>query len=263
MIGNESVTIAGRVLKLGKRAPRPVSVKHAMAARRMLAQMPPAPETRDWTAKVTWPAGAMANDALGDCTAAGIGHRIQAWTANASTEVTVSDADVIAFYSGSTGYNPADPSSDQGGVEADVLAYAKATGLGGYKIDGFAPVTAQNLAEIRQVINTFGGCYIGLALPKTIESAENPGDTWDVDLTAGADAERGSLGGHCVDLQGYDAGGFWADTWGERIYLTNDFVSAYNDEAWALLSNGLWAPNGTTPAGDAVPALDADLQAVA
>jgi hypothetical protein len=204
----------------------------------------------------------MGNDSIGDCTAAGYGHQIQAWTANNGAEVTVSDADVIKFYSGSTGYVPGQPDTDQGGVEADVLGYAQKAGLAGYKIDGFASVTAQNLAEIRQVINTFGGCYIGLALPRTIQSEENPGDTWDVDITQGEDAARGSLGGHCVDLQGYDQSGFWCDTWGERIYLTNAFMSAYNDEAWALLSNGLWAPNGTTPAGDAVPALDADLAAV-
>ena len=194
------------------------------------------------------------------CTAAGFGHWVQTITANASTEVTIPDSAIIQLYSGSTGYNPADPSTDQGGVEADVLAYLKSTGCGGFKLDGFAQAQAQNVPEIRQVVNTFGGAYIGLSLPRTIESQ---GDTWDVDLTAGQDAERGSLGGHCVVLEGYDQGGFWFITWGERKYLTNAFLQAYNDEAWALLETGIWAPNGTSPAGDTVPALDADLQAVA
>lgn len=263
MTGTETIQYKGRIFRLGKRTPRVLSVRHLMASRRMLAQMPVAPETRDWTAKVSFPAGVMGNDVLSDCTGAGAGHYIQTVTANASTEVTVADADVIAFYSGSTGYVPGDASTDQGGVEADVLAYFQKTGLAGIKIDGFAQAQAQNLAEIRQVVNTFGGCYIGLALPKTIESEENQGDTWDVDLTAGQDAERGSLGGHCVVVEGYDQGGFFVITWGLKIYLTNAFMTAYNDEAWALLASGIWAPNGTSPAGDTVPALDADLQAVA
>jgi len=259
MTGLETTTIAGRLFRLGKRAPRQLPVRHLMASRRMLAEMPPAPPTRDWTTAMTFPCGEMGNDTLGDCTGAGAGHWIQAVTANASTEVTVSDADVIAFYSGSTGYVPGDSSTDQGGVEADVLEYWKETGLAGIKLDGFAQAQAQNVGEAQQVVNTFGGGYIGLALPKTVESQ---GDVWDVDLTAGADAERGSLGGHCVVLEGYDQGGFWFITWGMKKYMTIAFLRAYNDELWAPLASGIWAPNGKSPAGDTVPALDADLAAV-
>jgi hypothetical protein len=255
-------TAAGN--KLGKHAPKPVSLAHHMAARQLLAQLPPAPETRDWLGAVSFPAGVMGNDTLGDCTAAGIGHWIQVATANNGAEVTPSDADVVAFYSGSTGYDPADPSTDQGGVEADVLAYAKKVGLGGTKIDGFAAAQAQNLPQLQQIVNTFGGAYIGLALPKTIEAqGENDGATWYVDLSAGADAERGSLGGHCVIVEAYDADGFTILTWGIRVRVTNDFLTAYNDETWALLANGLWAKKGVTPAGDAVPAYDGFLAAVA
>lgn len=71
------------------------------------------------------------------------------------------------------------------------------------------------------------------------------------------------FGGHSVAVEGYDRGGFYVISWGEKIYLTNAFMAAYNDEMWAPLASGIWAPNGVSPAGDAVPALDADLQAVA
>lgn len=246
--------------KLGKLAPKPVGVRHLMAARQLLAALPEAPDARDWTQALTLPCGVMGNDALGDCTAAGVGHIIQAWTANNGAEKTPSDAQVIAFYSATTGYNPADPSTDQGGVEADVLLGAKTIGLGGFKIDGFAQAQAQNLPELRQVVNTFGGAYIGLALPKTIESQT---DVWEVDLAQGENAERGSLGGHCVVVEGYDRGGFWILTWGVKKYVTNNFLLAYNDETWALLANGLWAPKGMTPAGDTIPAYDGFLGAVA
>lgn len=245
--------------KLGKRAPAILPVKHLMASRRMMAAMPPAPDTRDWTAKVTFPAGAMGNDTLGCCAESAIGHLYQTLTANASMEVTIPDSAIIQLYSGAAGYVPGDAATDQGSVIADVLAYVQKNGCGGIKIDGFAQAQARNLGQIRQVVNTFGGCDIGLALPKTIESQ---GDTWDVDLTAGVDAERGSLGGHSIVLEGFDQDGFWGCSWGEKKYLTNAFMDCYNDEAWAILASGLWAPNGTSPAGDSVPGLDADLQAV-
>lgn len=262
---NAAATIQykGKTRRLGKLAPRAISLRHMMASRRMLAQMPPAPEERDWTTKVAFPAGAMGNDELGDCACAFWGHFVQALTANASTEVTISDADIIALYSGAAGYVPGKPATDQGSIIAAVLAYLQKTGCGGIKLDGFAQAQAQNLPQLRQIVNTFGGADIGLALPKTVESAENQGDTWDVDLTAGADAERGSLGGHSVAVEGYDQGGFFVISWGEKIYLTNAFMYAYNDEGWAPLASGVWAPKGVSPAGDTVPALDADLAAVA
>lgn len=250
--------------RLGKAAPRPVSLAHRMAARQLVASLPPAPDARDWTTGMAFPAGVMGNDRLGDCTAAGFGHWVQAATSANGSEVTISDDDILKLYEGSTGYNPADPSTDQGGVEAEVLTYLKGIGCGGFKIDGFASAQAQNLGEIRQIVNTFGGCYIGLSLPRTIEAqGEGDGATWSYDPTAGADAEPGSLGGHCVVIEAYDADGFLVVTWGVRVRLTNDFMAAYNDEAWALLANGIWAPKGKTPAGDLVPAYDGFLAAVA
>lgn len=262
------VTTAGGH-KLGRAHPKPVSIRRKMAARQLLAQMPAAPDTRDWTKAMTFPAGVMGNDTLSDCTAAAVGHIIQAWSANNGSQITVPDQAVIKFYSDTTGYNPADPSTDQGGVEADVLVGAKSVGCGGYKIDGFAAANSANLGELRQVTNTFGGAYLGLAMPKTIETqGEYDGATWSVDLSAGADAEPGSLGGHAVIVEAYDQNGFTIVTWGIRVYVTNDWMAAYcapdvGGEAWALLANGLWAQKGVTPAGDAVPAYDGFLAAVA
>jgi hypothetical protein len=255
--------------KLGKHAPKPIPIRHRMAARQLMATLPPAPATRDWTKAMTFPAGVMGNDALSDCTAAAVGHIVQAWSANNGSQITIPDAAIIKFYSDSTGYIPGDASTDQGGVEAEVLACAKTNGCGGYKIDGFAPADSSNLAELRQVVNTFGGAYIGLALPRTIETqGEYDGATWDVDLSAGTAAEPGSLGGHAVVIEAYDANGFTIVTWGVRVYMTNSFMLGYGHpavggEAWAMLANGLWAPKGTTPAGDAVPAYDGYLAAVA
>lgn len=259
-------TAAGH--KLGKLHPKPIAIRRRMAAVQLMASLPAAPTVQDWTKAMSFPAGVMGNDVLSDCTAAAVGHIIQAWSANNGPEITVPDPAIIKFYSDTTGYVPGDASTDQGGVEADVLVGAKTTGCGGYKIDGFAPANSANLGELRQITNTFGGAYLGLALPKTIETqGEYDGATWSVDLSAGADAEPGSLGGHAVIIEAYDQGGFTIVTWGFRVYVTNDWMTAYcnpavGGEAWALLANGLWAPKGVTPAGDAVPAYDGFLAAV-
>ena len=263
LTGTETIQYRGKTRRLGKRRPAVLPVAHMMASRRVLAEMPAAPETRDWSTKMTFPAGAMGNDDLGDCAEAAIGHLIQALTANASTEVTPPDSAIIQLYSGAAGYVPGKPETDQGSIIADVLKYVQTQGVDGYRIDGFAQGMATNLPELRQIVNTFGGADVGLALPKTIERAESQGDTWDVDLTAGQDAERGSLGGHSVVVEGYDQGGFFIVTWGLKIYVTNAFMMAYNDEAWGILASGIWAPKGVSPAGDTVPQLTAELAAVA
>ena len=46
----------------------------------------------------------------------------------------------------------------------------------------------------------FGGVYIGLALPVTAQTQ----DVWDVVAGGGANAKKGSWGGHCVFVPKYD-----------------------------------------------------------
>ena len=63
----------------------------------------------------------MLNDRLGCCTISAIGHAVQTWTANAlGRELTVPDSTILEYYEKWNGYNPADPATDQGGVELDV-----------------------------------------------------------------------------------------------------------------------------------------------
>ena len=61
----------------------------------------------------------MGNDTVGDCTCAGAGHALGLWTGNAGDLVTLTREQVLAMYSAITGYNPSDPSTDQGANEVD------------------------------------------------------------------------------------------------------------------------------------------------
>ena len=93
----------------------------------------------DYTRGITtW--GMMLNDQLGCCTIAAVGHAVQAWTANADVELTVPDSVILQYYEQWDGYNPANPSSDQGGVELDVLNNWRQQGFNGQTLDAYVAI---------------------------------------------------------------------------------------------------------------------------
>ncbi len=243
--------------RLGKRAPRR-DHRTLKLSRYVTAALPPAPAAVDWTEKMTFPAGQMLNDQLGDCTCAALGHLIQAWTANTGSQVTVPDSAILKAYEQACGYDPNDPGTDQGGIEIDVLNYFRTTGVGGYKADAFVALQPENEEHIKISVDLFGGVYIGLELPKTIDQQ----DDWFVDITAGAAALPGSLGGHAVVVEAYDADWLTIVTWGQKKRMSWDFWRAYTSESYAVLSK-LWTRRaGVSPVGFDYATLLADLKAV-
>jgi hypothetical protein len=202
-----------------------------------------APPIVDWS-KGQSDFGSMSNDSIGDCTAAGVGHAFQIWTGDVRREWTPTDAQVVGFYSATTGYNPADPSTDQGGVEVDVLAYLLKNGFYGHHIGAYCSVDVRNADHVKQAIALFGGLYIGVALPVAAQSQ----DVWDVPASGLAgDGAPGSWGGHCVFVVGYDANGLTCITWGTPKRLTWAFWNGYCDEAHAILAAAWIGNNGMAP----------------
>jgi hypothetical protein len=216
--------------------------------------LPPPPATADWTkGQINW--GMMLNDTLGDCTIAGCGHAIQVWSQNNGSQVTVPDAQIQSYYSTWDGYVEGDTTTDNGGIELDVLTKWRKNGLSGHTLNAFAAANVKNIMEIQQAIYLFGGVYIGLALPL---SARNQ-TVWDV--VKGNNAVAGSWGGHCVFVPKYDAQGFTCITWGARITMTTAFWKKYCDESYALFGND-WLKDGVAPHGFNAAALNADLEAI-
>jgi len=219
--------------------------------------LPPAPEAVDFTAGITeW--GMMANDRLGDCTCAAIGHLIMAWTALEKRERVISDADIIKAYSDFTGYNPDDPSTDRGGVELDILNDWRKTGVAGDKLGAFVSIHPRNLGLVRVGCNMFTGLYTGVALPITAQTQ----DVWHVDHSVPENAQPGSWGGHAVPVVAYDAKGLTVVTWGQLKRMTWTFWQAYVQEAYACLSPDYIAGD-KDPAGFSLELLQADLAALA
>jgi hypothetical protein len=89
--------------------------------------LPPIPTTSEWLANIQ-SAGVppmFGNDTLGDCVEAASGHMIQQWNYCAAHPFTPTLAQIIAAYSGATGYVPGDPLDGSGngyGLIPPVLA---------------------------------------------------------------------------------------------------------------------------------------------
>ena len=259
-------------MKFGRKRPAPhLRVGHQMAAKYFdAANMPPVPDIFDFSTLNASPlADVLANDSLGDCTAAGAGHLIDVFTAGGASPVTITAAETIAFYSLSTGYNPSDPNSDQGGDEVTVLTCWRDKGFdgnGAHPIAGFVQVDASNAAELKAAAFYFGGLYFGLELPDTYTNPfpSSNGFTW-------GPGTPNPNQGHCIVGCGGSLTGIKIDTWGllgEFTYpgiadlcsdanggmvfavLSKDWVSAKSQQSpgaldWATLCADFDALGGT------------------
>src|SRR5271157_3430243 len=252
-------------MKLGKRTPRhdPRTLK---LARYLTPSLPTAPASVDYSRGFAdW--GMLLNDQLGCCTISAIGHAIQAWTMNSGSRVDFINETVRFYYEKWDGYNPADPTTDQGGVELDVLNAWRNNkfGFAGRKLDAFVAVhtgtegqvISVNPADIRLAIWMFGGAYIGVELPLRAQNQ----DVWGVVGDFGQDAP-GSWGGHAIYLVAYDENFLTCVTWGQLKKMTWGWFQKYCSEAYGLLSEDWIESSGIAPSGYDLDALKKDLELV-
>jgi hypothetical protein len=251
-----------RNMKLGKHTPRhdPRTLQFANYLRP--AELPTPPSNVDYATAVTQAWGMMDNDSIGDCTCAAAGHLIMEWNANAGRSVTPSDHDIVAAYAEITGYDPATGANDNGAVETDVLNHWRQSGIAGHKIMAYVALEPQNLEHVRDAVDLFLGCYIGLALPVSAQQQ----DVWSVPPGgAHGDGAPGSWGGHAVPVVAYDTHGLTVITWGQPKVMTWQFWTVYCDEGYAVLSEDFLTagPSGpVAPNGFDLQALEKDLEAV-
>ena len=218
----------------GRRPAYPATTHPRIPLSTILASpLPPVPAVVDRSNKIgAWPL--FLNDRLGDCVEAGAGHAEQVWsTYGNGTTVTVSNADIIAFYSAAAGYVPGDPSTDNGTVIQDALGVWSKTGLAGHKIAAFAEIDIHNFTEITAAVYFFGTVMLGVKVPRSAEQQFQAGQTWDVVANDG-----GIVGLHCIIVTGFDTntGLYTVITWGRRQKATRAWLLAYMDEAWVPLS---------------------------
>lgn len=177
------------------------------------------------------PIGMLGNDAYGDCVEAANGHIVEQQTYfGQGHEVVVSTQDALAEYSRITGFNPNDPSTDQGTMIQDGLDDMRKIGLNGHKIAAFAQLDVTKMADVKLAVSEFGMVDIGFNFPAIAMQQFNQGKPWDVVSNDG-----GIDGGHCVLVVGYDVNYLYVYTWGAVQKMTYAFWAKYVEEAWAVI----------------------------
>lgn len=200
--------------------------------------------------------GMLGNDQYGDCVWADTGHALMLRTANASQIIIPTTEQVLAAYSAHTGFDPANPNSDQGDDETSATEYLQQVGFLGHKADAIASVDQTNLDHVKWCVQLFGHSRIGLNLPQAAMDQMDAGTPWDV----GGDTTI--IGGHDVPIFGYDYAFFYVCTWGKIQKMTTAFFQAYCEEAHAEIYSDWIRSQGTAPSGFDLDTLVSDLSTV-
>ena len=210
--------------RLGRSGLRVDEKRRAIAAS-LFPKLPPPPDVVDWSCgKTDW--GMMGNDRLGDCVFAGAAHFIQVATLATTQIVTPPDDQIIQMYEKWAGYNPADPSTDQGYIEADFLDHWLKEGYCGQNLIAHISTDPKNLDHVKKSVNFFGPAYMGVVLPISAQTQA----VWDV-----VDHDGGVWGGHCMIVVSYDSFGPTFITWGGLKRATWAWWEKYVDESHSLL----------------------------
>lgn len=216
--------------------------------------------------------GMLANDTLGDCVIAMMLHTIEDFFLDAGlTPPAFTAQDAITIYSAITGYNPADPSTDQGTDEGQAMGYWQNPGLAVEMIANLPHVIAdtisvnpQDVNEVKIAISEFPDIQFGTALPITAQGQTE----WAVVGNPASDpnSEPGSWGGHGIPGREYDADTIKVVSWGAELLETWGFHGAYCQEAHVVLSKEMLNKAGVGPSGvswdDLIADVKADFQAV-
>jgi hypothetical protein len=250
--------------KLGLKAPKRDD-RTLRFARYLAPSLPAPPSSCDWGQKLT-AIGMMNNDRFGCCGPAALAHAKQVRTCANGSEVTVSDADVLAAYVAITReqgqqsrppydpFNPTTGANDNGVNELDMLKQYRSEGFYGDKLDAFAAVTPSSQREVMDAIYLMGGCLLGVALPLAWQGA----DEWTVPSHIGFFQRHqyapGGWGGHAIIAYKYDSTGVWVLSWGEPIFFSWAAFVEYTQEAYVMYNQSDWlskaglAPNGVDAA---------------
>lgn len=182
--------------------------------------------------------GMLGNDAYGDCVFAGAGHETMLFaetTKGVSGMPRFTDRAVLGDYSAVTGFDPDDPSTDQGTFTRDALNYRRKTGVADsigqrHKIAGYVALEPGNWEQLMQAVYIGLAVGIGIEFPGSAMDQFNHGQVWSV--VAGAQIE----GGHYIPVTGrLSLDNIGVITWGKRQGMTRAFYSKYCDEAWGLV----------------------------
>ena len=253
--------------KLGRQPRAHANLPHFSQLRRA-ARRTDIPSAMSWLDRMPQDLGMMLNGAdpadpaapsLGCCTCSALGHAEQVWSFNATGQMrTIPNPFILKNYEIFCGYNPADPSTDQGGVLQDILTKLMQTGFqtpeGQDTPLGYVEVDPRLLSDVREVIALGGIGYAGIDVLDSWTEAD-AGGVWDTDSSPVA-------GRHCIVLAGYDAMSLYAISWGMRFRMTTRAFLSNCDEFYWIADRNWFEQTGQTPGGITRDELLAAMQTV-
>lgn len=209
--------------------------------------------------------GMLGNDVVGDCEIAMLLHDINAYRLSAGlAPFPFTTEAAIALYSAIAGYNPADPSTDQGTDPGQAHTYWQTIGipLPGGGVDKIAATVAIDPADDLHVavgVYEFVAVDWALAMPLSAQTQR----VWDVvgDGTTG-DSAPGSWGGHAVDEVSYDPNHEAIGTWGGIKLMTKPFRRRYAQGASVNVNQNMLSLSGASVTGLKIDKLLSDVRAL-
>lgn len=225
-------------LKLGKKpaAPRPTDFKFADFAAAI--KLPSVPSRfGHGTAYADWQM--LGNDRNGDCVWAGAAHEHMLLNKVVhGTDVPFDDNAVLGDYTAATGFDPNDPSTDNGTDVHAALDYRRKTGIADangtrHQIGAYVSLDPKNWQHLEQAAYIFGAVGIGFEFPNTAMDQFNAGEPWD--YVPGTPPPKE---GHYVPTVGslHAPDQASAISWAKRQVFTVAFYEQYNDESWVYIT---------------------------
>jgi hypothetical protein len=224
-------------------------------------KLPTIPKKFNWGKKIKpndW--GDMGNLKINLCTCAVAGHSLMSWTSNTGRLKRPRKEEILNAYCTVSGYDPQQPEKDEGVEAIKVLKHWRKNKIAGHQIVAFARLEDKNRQQLIQTIYLFGGCYVGLNLPKSAEKQYNTTGRWTVNRRGKKkDSKKGSWFGHAVLITGYRGEELRIITWGKEMIMTMDFWEAYSEESYAVFSEA-FIRDEKTPTGVDIDVLRNDIE---
>jgi hypothetical protein len=206
----------------------------------------------------------LGNDVYGNCVWAGAAHEHMLLNKVINhVDVAFDDGAVLSDYAAGAGFDPNDPSTDNGTNVHDALSYRRNTGIVDaagqrHKIGAYVALSPKDWQHLEQAAYIFGVVGVGFELPNSAQPQFDAHEPWH--RVAGAKHD----GGHYVPVVGsvHSSDQATAITWGRRQVFTKDFYEHYNDEAWAYVTPEQLRGDGTGLHGFDVEKLNKYLSAL-
>jgi hypothetical protein len=202
----------------------------------------------------------LGNDEFGDCVWAGAAHETMSWCADAGQKPVFTPDSVLSDYTAVTGFNPDDPSTDQGTDMQVAASYRRRVGIVDatgkrHKVGAYIALTPGDPDQLAAATYIFGAVGVGIRVPDYAEAEFDAGKPWDV-----RHGNPKILGGHYISSLARRSGNFCVATWGAIQEMTPAFYRRFCDEAIVYLSREFLTA-GRSPEGFDLAQLTADLKA--